>query len=163
MREIPPAINLMSFSINYSNCFMLWSITMNNITYNMVWSRHGRLSINCYMRYFQLFNTYIQHMVESFIDNINFIYCKPLNAVVTELLQCYNSITIEIHHFEVGFDECFHCLENRREVEEWLVNLTFVKSSQLFIIRIMLPIIKLTVVFISSVIRFVVCLCLWSN
>lgn len=54
--------------------------------------------------------THVQELIESFVDDLDVVGCDPLYAVVTELLDSHQTVTVDIHHFEIGFDESSHCL-----------------------------------------------------
>lgn len=54
--------------------------------------------------------THIQQGVEGVVDDFNVIGGNSLNAIVAEFLEANNTIAINVHHFEVGFDESSHGL-----------------------------------------------------
>lgn len=55
--------------------------------------------------------THIQKLIESVVNDFDVIGCESLDAVVAELLNSNEAITVQVHHFEVGFDESSHGLE----------------------------------------------------
>lgn len=61
--------------------------------------------------------THIQKIVESFIYDFDVVRGDPLNAVVAEFLEPNDTIGVDVHHFEVGFDEGPHSLRDGRDNE----------------------------------------------
>lgn len=53
-------------------------------------------------------------MIEGIVNDFNVIGCKPLYAIVAELLEADHTVAVNIHHFEVGFDERSHGLRIER-------------------------------------------------
>lgn len=59
---------------------------------------------------------YIQKFVERFINHLDVLDGNASYAIVTELFSADNTITIKIHHFKVGFDECLHRLQSKKYI-----------------------------------------------
>lgn len=58
--------------------------------------------------------THVQQLIEGIVNDFNVIGSKPLYAIVAELLEADHTVAVNIHHFEVGFDERSHGLRIER-------------------------------------------------
>lgn len=53
---------------------------------------------------------YIQQALKRIIHHLYIVDSNSSDAIICKLLFVYNSITINVNHFEVGFNERFHRL-----------------------------------------------------
>lgn len=55
-------------------------------------------------------DTHIQEIIESIVDNFDVSNSESLNASVAEFFDADDTVSVDVHHFEVSFDESAHCL-----------------------------------------------------
>lgn len=60
---------------------------------------------------------YIQKLIKSVVNNFDVISCESLDAIVAELLNSNEAITVQVHHFKVGLNESSHSLGKVRGIE----------------------------------------------